>query len=96
MAEYRLSPKAQRDLDDIFDYTVERWGLRQAIRYTDLIEAACTRLAETPLASQDCAMIRPGYRRKNVEQHAIYFRQTGYGIAIIRILYQKMDAGRHL
>jgi toxin ParE1/3/4 len=96
MAEYRLSPKAQRDLDGIFDYTVERWGLLQALRYTDLIEAACARLANAPLQSQDCAVIRPGFRRRNVEQHAIYFRQTSYGIAVIRILHQRMDAVRHL
>jgi plasmid stabilization system protein ParE len=43
MAEYRLSPRAQRDLDGIFDYTVTQWGLPQALRYTDLIEAACAR-----------------------------------------------------
>ena len=96
MAEYRLTPKAQRDLDGIFDYTVERWGLAQALRYTDLIEAACAKLAEAPLQSQDCALIRPGYRRRNVEQHAIYFRQTSYGIAVVRILHQSMDAARHL
>lgn len=96
MAEYRLSPKAQRDLDGIFDYTVERWGLAQALRYTDLIEATCAKLAEALLQSQDCAIIRPGYRRRTVEQHAVYFQQTSYGIAIIRILHQRMDAGRHL
>jgi len=38
MAEYRLSPRAQRDLDGVFDYTVTHWGLPQAMRYTDLIE----------------------------------------------------------
>lgn len=96
MAEYRLSPRAQRDLDGIFDYTVEQWGLPQAQRYTDLIEAACARLAETPHQSQDCAIIRPGYRRRSVEQHVIYFRQTRQGIAIIRILHQRMDADRHI
>jgi toxin ParE1/3/4 len=96
MAKYRLSPKAQRDLDKIFDYTVETWGLPQALRYTDLIEAACARLVEAPLQSQDCAIIAPGYRRRSVERHAIYFRETSYGIAIIRILHQQMDAARHL
>lgn len=96
MAEYRLSPKAQRDLEAIFDYTVEQWGLPQALRYTDLIEATCTKLAEAPLLSQDCSIIRSRYRRRNVEQHAIYFRQTSYGIAVVRILHQSMDAARHL
>lgn len=96
MAEYRLSPKAQRDLEAIFDYTVEQWGLPQALRYTDLIEATCTKLAEAPLRSQDCSIIRSRYRRRNVEQHAIYFRRTSYGVAVIRILHQRMDAARHL
>ena len=96
MAEYRLSPKAQRDLDGIFDYTAERRGLAQALRYTDLIEAACGKLADAPLQSQDCAIIRLGYRRRSVEQHAIYFRQMSYGIAVVRILHQSMNAARHL
>ena len=96
MAEYRLSPKAQRDLEAIFDYTVEQWGLPQALRYTDLIQAACAKLAEAPLQSQDCSIIKPGYRRRSVEQHVIYFRAASYGIAIMRILHQRMDAVRHM
>ena len=96
MAEFRLSPRAQRDLEGIFDYTVAQWGLSQAIRYTEIIEAACATLANAPFQSQNCATIRPGYRRRNVEQHAIYFRQASYGIAVIRILHQRMDQPRHL
>ena len=96
MAECRFAPKARHDLDGIFEHTVTHWGLPQAFRYTDLIEAACLSLAEAPLQSQNCAFVRPGYRRRNVEQHVIYFRQTSYGIAIIRILHQRMDAPRHL
>lgn len=96
MAEYRLSPAAQRDIDEIFDYTAERWGLPQALHYIDLIEAACAGIAEAPHQSQDCASIRPGYRRRIIEQHAIYFRRTDYGVAIVRVLHQRMDRTRHL
>ena len=96
MAEYRLSPRAQRDLDGVFDYTVAQWGLSQALRYTDLVEAACAELAEAPLLAQNCAHIRPAYRRRSVEQHIIYFQPTDYGIAVVRILHQRMDANRHL
>lgn len=96
MAEFQLSPKAQRDLDEIFDYTVARWGLEQALRYDRLIEAACAELANAPLLAESYAHIRPGYRRRSIEHHAIYFKQTRTGIAIIRILHQRMDSGRHL
>lgn len=96
MAEFRLSPRAQRDLEGVFDYTVAQWGLPQAQRYTDLIEAACADLAEAPQQAQGCANIRPRYRRRTVEQHVIYFRPTSYGIAVVRILHHRMDAVRHL
>jgi toxin ParE1/3/4 len=96
MAEYRLGPRARNDLDAVFDYTVAQWGLSQAVRYIDLIEAACADLAKAPRRAQDCAHIRPGYRRWRVEQHVLYFRQTRYGIAIVRILHQRMDIARHL
>ncbi len=96
MAEYRFSPAAQRDLGEVFDYGVANWDRAQAMDYTDLIAAACAELAEAPLRAPACDHIRPGYRRRGVARHVIYFRPTDYGIAVIRILHQRMDVGRRL
>jgi len=96
MAEYRLSPRAQCDLDAILDHTATRWSLSQAMRYIDLVEAVCADLAEAPQRARGCDDIRLDYRRRGVGQHVIYFRPTGYGIAVIRILHQRMDVASHL
>ena len=96
MPEFRLSPAAQNDLEGIFEYTVERWGLDQAIRYIEALEKTCTALAESPDTAQDCDHIRPGYLRSPVGRHFIYFRAEDFGIAVIRILHQHMDQSRHL
>jgi len=96
MAEYRLSPAAQRDLDSIFDYTVAQWGLAQAAVYADLIEQTCADLAEAPLRAPACDAIRQGYRRRGVGRHAIYFRVTEIGISVVRILHQRMNAAEQL
>ena len=96
MAEFRLSPKAQGDLDQIFDYTVARWGLAQALHYLDHLEDACAILAASPNQAQNCDDISAGYRRRGVERHVIYFREADYGIAVVRILHQRMNAIRHL
>ena len=40
MAEYRLSPAAQRDLESIWKYTRREWGPEQAERYTDMLTTA--------------------------------------------------------
>lgn len=96
MADYRLSPAAQRDLDSIFDYTVAQWGLAQAADYTDLIEQTCAALANAPLRAPACDAIRQGYRRRSVGRHVIYFRETKTGIAVVRILHQRMNVAGQL
>ncbi|RXR23691.1 type II toxin-antitoxin system RelE/ParE family toxin [Sphingobium fluviale] len=60
------------------------------------LKAMCAILAETPQQAQSCTAIRSGYRRRSVDNHVIYFRATSYGIAVIRIPHQRMDAIRHL
>jgi toxin ParE1/3/4 len=96
MAEYRLTPAAEGDLEAIWSYTTQQWGLDQANRYIDIITAAFEQLAERPKSAPACDAIRPGYRRCSVERHMIYFRITAYGIAIIRVLHDRMEAQRNL
>lgn len=96
MASCRLTPAAERDLEQIWLYTRQQWGLAQAERYIDILEAAFAALAMGPKSTPACDHIRPGYRRRSIERHTIYFRITAYGIAIIRILHERADAPRHL
>jgi toxin ParE1/3/4 len=96
MAEYRLSPAAENDLENIWRYTRRQWSLQQADRYIDMLGAAFAELAGAPMVASACDHIRPGYRRYHVERHMIYFRITPYGIAVTRILHDRMDAPRHL
>lgn len=96
MAEYRLTPAAERDLESIWTYTVRQWGTEQAVRYIDFLTAAFAGLADSPKTAPSCDHIRPGYRRWGVERHMIYFRMTDDGIVVVRVLHDRMDASRHL
>lgn len=96
MAEYRLTPAAEHDLETIWTYTRQRWDVGQANRYTDILTVAFAELAQSPKTAPACDHIRPGYRRRSVERHIIYFRITAYGIAVVRILHDRMDAPRYL
>ena len=35
MASYVFTEKAERDLETIVDYTMERWGTKRAIKYIE-------------------------------------------------------------
>ena len=95
MAEYRLTPAAERDLERIWTDTLRRWGREQANRYTDALTAVFAELAKFPKTAPACDQIRPGYRRRSVERHLVYFCITTYGIAIKRILHDRMDVPRY-
>lgn len=96
MAEYRLTPAAEHDLESIWFYTRQQWGIAQANRYIEILIEIFNELANSPAMASRCDHIRAGYRRYCVERHIIYFRTADYGIVIIRILHDRMDASRHV
>lgn len=96
MPEYRLTPAAERDLEAIWRHTAQHWSLEQANRYTDLLVTAFSDLAQFPKIAPACDHIRPGYRRRGIGRHMIYFRITEYGIVVVRILHDRMNASRVL
>ena len=48
MQIYKFTDKAERDLEDIIDYTVEHWGKPQAEKYIDGLEELAQTLADNP------------------------------------------------
>ena len=67
-AEHRLAPEANRDLEAIWLYTLEEWGLKQANRYTDELTDVFAQLAVGPQLGTACDHIRIGYRRRRVDK----------------------------
>lgn len=96
MAQFRLSPAAEQDLESVWQHTAEHWGVEQADKYVDLLDNAMRILADAPKLAPACDNIRVGYRKWLVESHIVYFKITDYGIAVIRILHDRMSAQAHL
>ena len=96
MSGYVLSPRAERDLDEIWDYTAERWDVEQADRYILDLRQIMQLVANDPRTGRSCDEIRPGYRRYPAGSHMVFFRVVAGGIDIARVLHQRMDYPRHL
>lgn len=60
MKRYVLSRAAQRDLDEIWDYTADRWSPAQADRYIDHISDACEKLGQGSARGRLIDDMRPG------------------------------------
>ena len=93
---FRLTRHAERDVLDIYLYTLKHFGPAQADRYTSDLSARFSAIAVEPTLGRDFGDIHPRARRVNQGSHAIYYRPDADGILILRILHQKMDPARHL
>ena len=91
-----LSPQAQRDIEEIADYTIAMWGVTRAKTYVGEIQVALKTLAKSPNIGRDCNFIRKGYRKYPVGSHMLFYRLIESGIDVIRILDQRMDVERNL
>ncbi|WJH41353.1 type II toxin-antitoxin system RelE/ParE family toxin [Aliirhizobium terrae] len=92
-----FSPKAEADIDDIYDYTEQHWGFENAEVYTFELRDACRSLVEGPRHGRKIGdEIRRNYFVLSCKAHFIIYRETVSRIVIVRILHQRMNVRRHL
>ncbi len=92
MGKYHFTNKAQDDLIDIWDYTVEEWSQNQAEKYYNLIIASCIDLANNPKFGKSYEIISLNILGYKCGEHIIFYREISKNeIEIIRILHGMMD-----
>lgn len=91
--KFRLSKKAEKDLEKIWLYTLQTWSREQADRYLNLIFDEIEFLSRNPKTGQDFGLIRKNYRCSKVKSHLIFytFKKSTDFIEVIRILHERMD-----
>jgi toxin ParE1/3/4 len=91
-----FSRRAQADLDDISDYSVDHFGAERALRYLDAIEQAFRRILIYPEIGLPMSDLAAGLRGMSTGEHRVFYRIKGDRIEVVRVLHKAMDAGRHL
>lgn len=93
---YKFSEKAERDLEDIIDYTFQQWGAAQTHTYLDGLVARGQLLAENPDLGTKREAISEELLSFPYESHILYYMKQSHGITIVRVLHQSMDPMNHL
>ncbi len=96
MLRLTVTPKAESDLTGIWIYTCEEWGVDQADIYLDQLEAGMNQLINHPSLGANYAHVLPGYRRLQIEHHAVYYQVLESEVLVVRVLHEEMDAPQRL
>lgn len=88
---YTLRLRAQSDLESIWQYSFETWGVRQADHYLRSLVARFEWLAENPLLGKPRDDIKSGYRSFPEGQHVVFYKINQQQIDIIGVVHQNQD-----
>ncbi|MEA1849049.1 type II toxin-antitoxin system RelE/ParE family toxin [Chryseobacterium sp. MHB01] len=88
---YILSEAADKDLEDIFDYTLNNFGFDQAEKYLLEIEEVFQILVLHPESGKARNEIKEGLYSFPKDNHIIFYRVLDKYIRIVRILHGSRD-----
>ena len=92
MAKVILRQEAIDDLNDIWDYTFQKWSESQADKYYATIRVACNGIGENPTIRKEYDGISRNLLGIKSEKHIIFYQIiSNKEIEIIRILHERMD-----
>jgi len=92
----QLRPRALDDLETIYQYSLEQWGITRAEAYLTEINKAFEALANHPNLGRDYSRVRADLYAFNIAAHVIFYSPTPTGILVSRVLHKSMDHVRHL
>ena len=89
--KYFLSLRAEEDLIEIWGYSFNKWGEKQADKYIDDIYERFQWLAKNPHLGKPRSDIEDGYYSYMQGSHLIFYIINSHGISIIGLPHQVMD-----
>ncbi len=104
MRTYRLSLQAEQTLEDIIGWTIDQFGIEQAIKYKELLEnrlsslatgkaphgKPCNLLVSGLLDMNDLEYYRQGYRQG---RHYIIYRNTDDELLVVDFVHGSRNLG---
>jgi toxin ParE1/3/4 len=91
ISAYILSRETEHDLEAIFDYTEQQFGVDQAAAYLSELEECFKQLIANPKLGRERTEIRVGLRSLVLKHHVVFYRIGDNHIRIVRILHGSRD-----
>ena len=96
MGVYKVSGKAESDLTNMYEYGIERFGLKQAQAYLFGIHDIFQVLSDNINLGRDASDFVLSLKRFSYKSHTIFYLDSDIDILIVRVLNQSMDYEKNL
>ena len=96
MIKFILSKAADADLEDIFDYTLEEFGLDQAVSYVSSFDDTFKMIAHNLEIGRERKEIQEDLRSFAKDKYVIFYRIRSDHVRVVRILHGSRDLPKFL
>ena len=96
MIPHLLRPKARDDLENIADFSLEKWGKDQEESYLRMLQNSFQSISENPHLGRSIDDVIPGLPDFWQGRHIILYFITESHIDIVRVLHHSMDIFIHI
>ncbi len=91
-----MIPAAKTDLQDIWRYTVETWGERQAEAYISALKETCLTLTHQKQLGKFIPQVHTELRVYRCQHHFIFYITDSEDVIFVAFLHERMDMLKHL
>ena len=96
MLSLQITPKAEQDLSEIFEYTFHKWGIIQAEKYQDELFNSMQLILENKEIGKAYPYFKREYRKLHINRHLIFYKIESKNCIIVRILHDSVDIRKQL
>jgi toxin ParE1/3/4 len=89
--KYTLSLKADKDLSDIYDYTIFKFGQDQAEAYLTELEDTLSLLSKNINMGETRTDLSPRLKSFVYKYHTIFYDIEAEGIYVLRVMHHSRD-----
>ena len=91
-----VSPAAQGDFKEIYQYGCTHWGKKRALQYVSQLKEQLWQLLTHPEIGLLRSELGPTMRSFALEKHIIFYRVQSEQIEVVRLLHGRQDPVRQL
>jgi len=96
MLDLLLTPKAEQDLSEIYEYTFETWGISQADKYQDELYQAMQAILINSHIGKTYPYSERQYRILQINRHLIFYRIEKNKCIVVTVLHDRVNIKTHL
>ncbi len=96
MRRLEFTPRARRDIEEIWEYSVDQFGLDKADAYLRDIQRAAMTVTDDPAEDLPAMRFVPATAGSPLAHISCFFKASAARVVIVRILHRRMDFVRSI